>query len=294
MSRGLDVIQRKLARAGRELDQLEAELLAYDETAGFGAEMVGDFDQLIFRVRQLPDPEWEVTIGSVAHHLRSTLDQLVTHIVVAAGGSADEHRGQFPITTSVREYHRSRKDGSSYRDTALAGVPEEARRIIDGLQPFGDDRHPLALLQHISNWDKHHDGQPAITVAQTSEVYLTSDEAQTTYLFVHDAFRPHALGPGDDLLASCPTRAASSGASSRSCERGRRTQNPGWSTGFSALRSGGVRSSSPSSDSSSSSSSSRLCPRSRHSSLTENSLGFSWRARCSARRCDPPATFSSA
>lgn len=207
MSRGLAVIQRKIDRARRDLDELTAELAAYDAREGtYRCEVDPDFGHAIFHLLEQPDPEWEITVGAITHQLRSALDQLVTLAVVAAGGAAENHRGQFPITESPREYHRVGKDGLSYRDRSLLGVPEEAKRVIDGVQPFGDPQHPVALLQHMSNWEKHRDGQASFATGRGSFLLLRSELQQEVQVFYDPGPGPRALHDGDDLLAAVPPK----------------------------------------------------------------------------------------
>lgn len=202
VARGLEVVQAKLRRARRELDGLTAELQEYDLRRPWSIDMDRDLKHAYVRLHEPLDPEWEVTVGSIAHHARSALDRLVTLVVIAAGGSAEAHEGQFPICTSMRAYHRLGKDGLSYRDRSLHGVPEGARRLIDAVQPFGETSHPLALLQRISNWDKHRDGQPAMSARRQSMFAFASEREQMLHVFANETPRTRTVADGDDLMAA--------------------------------------------------------------------------------------------
>jgi hypothetical protein len=100
--------------------------------------------------------------GDVIQNLRAALDQLIW------GNSDREKRDAqtaFPIYRTE----------SAYREKAAAkmkGVPDEGRAYIEKWQPFqwGEraDNHPLAMLQRLSNTDKHRTMLP-VAVARKRE-----------------------------------------------------------------------------------------------------------------------------
>jgi uncharacterized protein YjiS (DUF1127 family) len=195
----LDDVHRKLRRTRRDLDRLRGELAAFDARVGRGLVIVGAFDQIRVSLPQEPDPEWSLDVGAIAYQLRSTLDRLVAGAFVQAGGDVAEHRGQFPIEVSEARY-RKVQGGTSYRDRSLAGLAEGTRLVVDSLQPFSEPRHPLALLQTISNWDRHRDGHPAFAAARDGQCFVYSPAQGLAGTF-HIPLARRQVHDGEDLLA---------------------------------------------------------------------------------------------
>lgn len=182
-------VQVKVDRARLRLTELRVALEEFDGTGSSSGQPYQDaFGRWVQRFRKLRDfdPEWELTIGEVAHNARSALDRLVTLMVVANGGSVEEHRGQFPIYDDLGKYQRA-------RDAMLTGVPEPARLLIDAMQPIGLKRvtdHPLLTLAHVSNWDKHRDGHPSASLNRGAAVVVTSGLLRKTTAFEVPDFEP--------------------------------------------------------------------------------------------------------
>jgi hypothetical protein len=123
-----------------------------------------------YRVRgnAIPEPEWGVWIGEIAHNLRSALDGLVYQLV-CANGKAVTNRTQFPIF--VRHFDKKIGKttiygfaGQQYGNAGpmIAGVSAKHQAMIERLQPYHRNgryrtgpNHPLALLREINNADKH-------------------------------------------------------------------------------------------------------------------------------------------
>jgi hypothetical protein len=110
----------------------------------------------------MPNPEWGLLIGDIAHNARSALDHLVWQLVILSGNRPTRDN-QFPIFQVEKDYWEIPKDHSlSNRDRMLGGVSEEYRAIIDGIQPYtvaADGEDPsanfLARLSWLNNVDKH-------------------------------------------------------------------------------------------------------------------------------------------
>jgi hypothetical protein len=111
----------------------------------------------VFRVGAMPD-EWRlrvaVVLGDIVHNLRSSLDQLAWQLVLNHSGRPATDQGArqvaFPIQTD------SKKLASTYTYNKVSGSD---RAIIESAQPYkGPDNpklHGLAVLQRLSNRDKH-------------------------------------------------------------------------------------------------------------------------------------------
>jgi hypothetical protein len=119
----------------------------------------------VFRIGGQPDPkgskylfgvqaalrplemEWGIIIGDAIHCVRSCLDQLVYGLA-----AKPDDRTAFPIC-------RSEKDWVTRAPGQLWSVPEGVIEIIHKAQPYhrGDANamHPLAVIQALSNMDKH-------------------------------------------------------------------------------------------------------------------------------------------
>jgi hypothetical protein len=140
----------------------------YSEANPYGLTIDASSDPL-WRIGRLEIPdapltEWGVIVGDVAHNLRSALDHLVFQLAILNQEDPEGMNTQFPIFRKEDDYlavgnRGSRKGKLSARDSHLWGVADADKAIIDGLQPFNaGDRahlHPLAILNQISNRDKH-------------------------------------------------------------------------------------------------------------------------------------------
>lgn len=108
---------------------------------------------LVFFVEDpFPPIELSAVVGDVLYNLRSALDSLVCGLV-RKGTPSSPCEGQFPIFNDSAHYPKA-------RNKYLKDVPEEARKVIDTLQPFNRpegtrDIDPLFLLNSLCNEDKH-------------------------------------------------------------------------------------------------------------------------------------------
>lgn len=115
-----------------------------------------------YQVEGLPKAprEWGIAVGSIGHHARSALDQMVYALAFEGGGNPESKKTTFPIYMSRDDYFSVvKKTKLTKRDTALAGVDEKWKKKIDDLQPYNRlhmaEYDPLATLVNISNRDKH-------------------------------------------------------------------------------------------------------------------------------------------
>jgi hypothetical protein len=170
----------KVARAKEQIDSLGAEV--QKTTAENPVEILGSENvktgQRIFKIPNVPRwPSWEVIVGEIGHNLRSALDYVVYQLAV----NSEEQRTAFPISTSEKAYLKPRgRRKVSYRNTCLAGVDPKWAAWIDKLQPFNDPfpvdgANGLALLNLLSNRDKHRARLPCYTLIRLPSVVVTVD-----------------------------------------------------------------------------------------------------------------------
>jgi hypothetical protein len=103
-------------------------------------------------VREPPVARWGTMIGDVLHNLRSALDYLVYDLARLDTGKDRPQGTQFPIVT--QDAKRYREKGLPY--VAMLSGPHRA--AIRRLQPYQADNpseNPLAVLNRLSNADKH-------------------------------------------------------------------------------------------------------------------------------------------
>lgn len=113
------------------------------------AEEVGDYLFVVESV-SIPKREWGVLIGELVHNLRSALD----HTAYAAAKSPSD-KTQFPIFTRREDWDRKAQ-------AMIQSIPDEITRLIEEAQPYhapedtDPKQHLLAILNRLSNHDKHH------------------------------------------------------------------------------------------------------------------------------------------
>jgi hypothetical protein len=102
-------------------------------------------------LREPPLQRLALVFGDMISNLRTTLDYLVWQLVLAAGNRPGR-RTSFPVV-------RRAKDWAVQSRTALGGVERRWTDEIESRQPFQrHDRpsiHPLAILDHVNNLNKH-------------------------------------------------------------------------------------------------------------------------------------------
>jgi len=156
-SHPLDGPRHKLGRAERQLDDLEAEIARFLRRDTY--EITQDFDpesgrvELWFVMKHRPPLSWSVAMGEIVHNLRSALDHLACQLFLTSGG-IDCDWTQFPILSDDTDAGFQR-----WIDKRLPGLSNEIAAELRRLQPYkrGDEaaRDPLAILNRLSNEDKH-------------------------------------------------------------------------------------------------------------------------------------------
>ena len=153
--------QRKFDRAMEHAATLARELRAYEASGAYVYDLEreprGDGSALcrIFaREVQPPPGHWPLLAGEAIHNFRAALD----HAVWAAWKSVPENTGDgtrtaFPITITAEHFASSAEK--------LRGVPTDVSAAVERAQPYSGifaatpDMDPLAILNRLSNIDKH-------------------------------------------------------------------------------------------------------------------------------------------
>jgi hypothetical protein len=145
-----------------KLNRAEEHLFAFDELyADFAAShpyaILSEYDPetgwhtLRWQVmREPPLEQLALVFGDLISNLRTTLDYLVWQLVLAAGKRPGRRTG-FPVV-------RREKDWEVQSRTALRGMAPEWAAEIEARQPYQVERpsvHPLAILDHVNNLNKH-------------------------------------------------------------------------------------------------------------------------------------------
>lgn len=122
--------------------------------------------QIVIHEVDPPPLRMATIVGDHANNLRSALDHLVFELsFLGKSGAPPGANVQWPFC----------QDSASWvsphvQTRMLDGVLEEHRQVIERLQPYNQpdlERHPLTLLQAVSNDDKHRVVQPVL-LAPTS------------------------------------------------------------------------------------------------------------------------------
>jgi hypothetical protein len=99
-----------------------------------------------------PDAEWSLVVGDCVQNLRSALDHLIWHLSTEDERKSHPKQIQFPITLT-------KQDWASFGSRSIQGLVPAARKAVLVLQPFtkpsADRPDPLAVLNELSNLDKH-------------------------------------------------------------------------------------------------------------------------------------------
>jgi hypothetical protein len=155
-------IKAKLARAHKYLDALDDEIAAFAEKKPYGVR--GEVDPkrrqwVAYFVLKEPLPiELSVTVGDIAHNLRSALDHIAYALVPKR---ARDRRTAFPIVDHPEDFFCSVKHAAKRGRGPLKGLDPDgpAFAFFEWAQPYNrrnaPDEHPLRILSALNNEDKH-------------------------------------------------------------------------------------------------------------------------------------------
>jgi hypothetical protein len=210
MPADLSGVRRKLARAKHKLDELTGAVHAYLNTTPFRItiEVQGNHQAIICRVDREPEESWADDMAEIAYQARSALDILIPQLVVDSGNTV-KGGTQFPIFRDQAASVTPGRGGVSSRDKMLKGVATRYRKIIEDFQPYqrgrGAYRDPLAVLQTISNRDKHDDVYVCVAAAEAFVIKilrppLPRPENELTIRF-GEKLIPYAMTDGQEMFA---------------------------------------------------------------------------------------------
>jgi hypothetical protein len=124
-------------------------------------------------LREPPLQGLALIFGDMISNLRTTLDYLVWQLVLAAGNRPGRRTG-FPVV-------RRAKDWEVQSRTALRGVEQRWVDEIEARQPYHRPEqpalHPLAILEHVNNLNKHRFLPVAVLSVQHLDLLINVKEA---------------------------------------------------------------------------------------------------------------------
>ena len=169
----------KLDRAKSQIEALDHQIgdFATDqEPIGVREKFEADQQAWVGTVVTVPEcpSDWGLMIGEIVHNLRGALDHLVWDLaILELGAEPIDANGrplriQFPICEDKARWK------SSGFDRMIAPLNAVHRALIEGRQPYngwnGPRKHPLLVLEGVSNADKHRKLRPAVLAPQQLDV----------------------------------------------------------------------------------------------------------------------------
>jgi len=156
-----------------------------------------------YALREPPLERFALVFGDMVSNLRTTLDYLVWQLVLATGKRPGRRTG-FPVV-------RRAKDWEVQSRTALRGVERPWVDEIEARQPYHrPDRpsiHPLAILDHVNNMNKHRFLPAAVLSVQHLGLLINVEEARGEVIESQD-FLDRPITPGGELARfRVPSRA---------------------------------------------------------------------------------------
>jgi len=148
----LSEIRLKIERANRHIDDLAAVCKSFLDSTPYalGRETDSATGYYHFNITgvQAPPPEVGLIAGDAIHNLRSALDHLACHLVIA-NGNAPSRQTCFPIFDSVEKYQAM--DARKVR-----GMSQGAIDAIEAAKPYQGGNEALYTLHELDIADKHH------------------------------------------------------------------------------------------------------------------------------------------
>jgi hypothetical protein len=188
----------QLQRAQDQLAKLKASIDAWMKLRPYHVMTEFDFvsaqNVQVFRILADPPVVWAQEVADLSNTFRSALN-----IAIHAIAEPDSDDIGYPIYRVESEYRNRRpnagkpRDRLSPRDFYLTGLRKEYRTVIDATQPYhaGNDAnaHPLAMLSHLANTNKHRRLAMALAVPKTGTIRVTP-------LGPHKRFEAMIINPG--------------------------------------------------------------------------------------------------
>jgi hypothetical protein len=179
-SHPLDGPRGKLIRAGQQARMLNRHCEAYVASAPI--ELVARFDaatasHLVYTQGRPPPLYLKLILGEIIHDLRSALDQLAWQLAIQHTQPSElasrkaMNAIQFPISSSEDSFRTHR---------AMRYFGKDAAAQIDVLQPYHNVGspliNPLAVVQELSNTDKHQVLRPSLGQIRPDDLTFRSTE----------------------------------------------------------------------------------------------------------------------
>jgi hypothetical protein len=154
-------------------------------------------------LREAPLERMALVFGDMVSNLRATLDYLVWQLVLA-GGMRPGRRTGFPVV-------RRAKDWEVQSKSALRGVAQRWVDEIDARQPYRRPEepalHPLAILDHVNNLNKHRFLPVAVLSVQHLDLLLNVKDVAGEVIESQE-FLDRPITPGGELARfRVPSRA---------------------------------------------------------------------------------------
>lgn len=150
MSPLLEGVKAKLDRANEILGCLDVETSKYfsQDPPVVRLEHKNTNNEYVLIAYGEPNPplRFSIMAGEIVHHLRSSLDHLITALVIR-NGVEPSYQHQFPICTSEHDFERACKKGQ------IRGVSESAKKLIRSVQPFTTPTPSNTILNVITKYD---------------------------------------------------------------------------------------------------------------------------------------------
>jgi len=202
---------RKLAWAWEQIQTIDTEIEAFFRAGHLQSRV--EIDRPMQQIRvigELSEPipqNWPLKVGDIVHNLRSALDHLVWAISshdqnFASADESQKRRVQFPICINYGEYF-GRKPKQGQRAKRCHFIEPLALAEIDALQPYllgsNATSHILAILNELSNHDKHHTIIAAPMIATMPYVRIQGVGGPLTQLATSDWRGPVAIRSGASI-----------------------------------------------------------------------------------------------
>lgn len=192
----LSGVRLKLDRAEHHIESLRAEIQTFRQRKpkpfGFRTEkrsgLDGSVEYVLYAiVREPPPREWALIIGDAVQNIRSALEHLVYELSTPTG----QRRGtQFPIFDDECRF-------KVLGEPKIATIKGDERKLIERVQPYNAEKiprnDPLAILNKLSNLDKHRLLVTTVAAVSEQETWVGSDNAEIDFTFIetgpvkHDA-----------------------------------------------------------------------------------------------------------
>jgi len=154
-------------------------------------------------LREPPLERLALVFGDMISNLRTTLDYLVWQLVLAAG-LRPGRRTSFPVV-------RRAKDWGVQSRTALRGVEERWVDEIESRQPFRRPErpsvHPLAILDHVNNLNKHRFLPVALLSVEQLGLLINVESARGEVIESQDFLDRPIIPDGELARFRVPSRA---------------------------------------------------------------------------------------